>query len=68
MLLTHVIKDNETGFIIPTNDPAILAEKIINLYEDDSLLQNIATQACHFVNRNCTWNKVVSKMTKHFNR
>ena len=67
LLLTHVIKDNETGFIIPTNNPVILAEKIINLYKDDSLLQNIATQAGHFVNRNCTWDNVVSKMTQHFN-
>lgn len=66
-LLADVIKNNETGFVVPTNNPAILAETIIELYKDGSLMQNIAAQAGHFVNTNCTWDKVVANMTQHFN-
>jgi glycosyltransferase involved in cell wall biosynthesis len=67
LLLTHVIKDNETGFVIPTNDPNSLTEKIITLYKDESLMKKIATHAYNFVNDNFTWDKVVNKMTQHFN-
>lgn len=66
LLLSHIVKDNETGFVIPTNDSKSLTEKIISLYHDESLTKKIATQASTFVNSNFTWDKVVNKMTQHF--
>ena len=66
VLLAHVVKNNETGFVIPTNNPDKLAEKIVELYQDESLMKEIANQACDYVNENFTWNKGVDKMTQHF--
>jgi len=67
LMLAEVIKNKETGIVIPTNNAVVLAESVIELYKDDSLMQKIATQASHFVNNHCTWNHVVSKMTPYFN-
>lgn len=66
LLLNHVIKNDETGFVVPTNNAVKLADKIIELYKHESLLKNIAHQAWHFVNDNLTWDKIVNKMTQHF--
>lgn len=65
-LLNDVIKDNQTGLVIPTNDSSQLAEKIIFLYENESYARQIAHQAYQFVNENFTWQNVVEKMTQHF--
>jgi glycosyltransferase involved in cell wall biosynthesis len=68
VLLTHVIKDNETGFVIPANNPGILAEKIIYLFKNETLVKKIAPQGYHFVYKYFTWDKVINKMSQHFNR
>jgi len=66
LLLAPVIKNNETGFVIPTNAPDKLTEKIFELYKNESLMKKIAHQAYYFVNENFTWDQVVKRMTHHF--
>jgi len=68
LLLNHVIKNNKTGFIVPDNNPGILAQKIIDLFNSESLMKKIATEAGNYVNKYFTWDKVVNKMSQHFNR
>lgn len=66
VLLAHVIQDHDTGFVIPTNCPENLAEKIIQLYKNESLAKKVGNRACHFVNAHFTWDKVVQQMTESF--
>ena len=66
LLLAHVIKNNETGFVIPTNCSKKLADKIIELYKNESVMKKIANRACQFVYENFTWDKVVQQMTHNF--
>jgi len=66
LLLTHVIQNNDTGCVVPTNCPGKLAEKIIELYKNESLVKNVGSRACNFVNENFTWDKVIRQMTNNF--
>ena len=40
---SSLIKDGETGFLIPTNDPYMAAYKILNLYNDMGLNETIGS-------------------------
>ncbi len=66
LLLNDILKDNQTGFVIPINNPTQLAEKIIELYNNESLMKKIANQAYSFVKENFTWFQIIKKMTPHF--
>lgn len=66
ILLAHVIQDNETGFVTPTHCPEKLAEKIIEIYKNETLAKKVGNKACDFVNENFTWDKVVQHITNYF--
>jgi len=66
LLLTDVVKDNHTGFVVQTDNPFQLAEKIIELYNHPSRVKRIANQAYSFATANFTWDQIVQKMTLHF--
>lgn len=40
--ISSLVKDRETGFLVPANDPIILASTIINEYNNRSLLETIS--------------------------
>lgn len=43
--LSSLIEDGRTGFLVPANDPYKIADLVIQLYNDPSLLQTISNNA-----------------------
>jgi D-inositol-3-phosphate glycosyltransferase len=60
--LAFLVKDGETGFHVPTGDPAALADKLALLLEDEALADRLGAQAAEYA-RGFTWQKVAEQMT-----
>jgi D-inositol-3-phosphate glycosyltransferase len=59
--LVFLVKDGETGFHVPTGDPAALAEKLSLLLEDRALADRLGAQAAEYA-EGFTWRKVAEQM------
>jgi D-inositol-3-phosphate glycosyltransferase len=57
--IKFTVRDGETGYLVPPNDPAALAERIAHLYQHPKLLSVFRRQAIHRVNDLFTWRRVV---------
>jgi len=66
--LPEVNKHNETGLVIPPNQPEELAEKIINLYKNNALRKKLGHQARQRVKSDFNWDKSVSQMLKIYDK
>ncbi len=56
--IQFTVRDSETGYLVPPNDPAALAERIAHLYEHPKLLSLFRRQAIRRANDLFTWQKV----------
>ncbi|MBX5494965.1 MAG: glycosyltransferase [Bryobacteraceae bacterium] len=56
--IKFTVRDNETGYLIPPNDPEALAERIADLYKHPKLMSVLSRQAIRRVNDLFTWKKV----------
>jgi len=54
------VRDGETGYLVPPNDPAALAERIAHLYRHPKLLALLGRQAIRRVNDLFTWDRVAT--------
>ena len=52
------VRDGETGYLVPPNDPAALAERAAHLYQHPKLLSVFGRQAIRRVNDLFTWERV----------
>lgn len=52
------VRDAETGYLVPPNDPEALAERLAMLFEHPSLLQALGRNAISRVNALFTWREV----------
>ncbi|MEC4847581.1 MAG: glycosyltransferase family 4 protein [Nitrosarchaeum sp.] len=59
--IPEVIKNNETGIIVPPNDPQLLLDAINSLLEDKDKASKMAEHAYDFIMENFTWEKLISK-------
>lgn len=59
--IKYSVKDGITGFLVPFNDPEVLAEKIERLLTDNPLLVQMKINSIKRVNSMFTWSQV-SKM------
>lgn len=59
--IPEVIKNNETGIIVPPNDPQLLLNAINSLLEDKDKASKMAEHAYDFLIENFTWEKLISK-------
>ena len=57
--IKFTVRDGETGYLVPPQDPDALAQKIAYLYANPKLLGVFSRQAIQRVNDLFTWNKVV---------
>lgn len=57
------IKDGETGYLVPPNDPAAIAQRLAHLYEYPQLLFTLSRQAVRRANDLFTWRKVADAVT-----
>lgn len=59
--IPEVIKNNETGILVPPNDPQSLLDAINSLLENKEKASKIAESAHDFIIKNFTWEKLISK-------
>jgi len=61
--IKYVIKDGETGLLVPAGDPKALAKAIMKLLEDEELAKKMGSKGKKMVEKNYTWDKA-AKMTE----
>ena len=66
--IPEIIKNNETGILVPPNDPQSLHEAINSLLEDKDKASKMAENAFDFIIENFTWEKLLSKYTDFYKK
>jgi glycosyltransferase involved in cell wall biosynthesis len=56
------IENGENGFLFPPKNPTALAEKVIQLIENQSLRKRFGERCFQIIKRRAIWEKCVSKM------
>lgn len=56
------ITHKQTGLLVPPDDPQALAEAIESLCADTNLQQLLTTNAFHLIQKNYTWDNIVSQV------
>jgi D-inositol-3-phosphate glycosyltransferase len=57
--LAHLIKDGETGYFVPAQDPEALAEKLRMVFNDPELRACLSTQAANYAHSFC-WEDITA--------
>ena len=57
--IPDVIKDCETGFLLKSNDPRHVAERIVDLLNKPELLEKVSVNAYNFVRENFSYEKTL---------
>ncbi|HEY9660917.1 MAG TPA: glycosyltransferase, partial [Allocoleopsis sp.] len=58
--IKFTVKDGETGYLIPPNQPELLADRLLHLYENPQLRSLLGRQAMRRSQEYFTWQKVTS--------
>ena len=64
--IPELIKNNETGFLIPSNDPQKLAESVNKLLENKQSANQFANAGYEFIKNNMTWDIILPKYIKFY--
>ena len=64
--IPELIKNNETGIIVPPEDPLKLAQAINELLSDKEKSEKLAVNGNTFVKNNMTWNIVLPKYIQFY--
>ena len=64
--IPELIKNNETGIIVPPENPSKLAEVVNELLSDKEKSQKLATNGNTFVKNNMTWDVILPKYIKFY--
>jgi D-inositol-3-phosphate glycosyltransferase len=64
--IKFTVRDGETGYLVPPNDPGRLAERIAHLYRHPKLLTLFGRQAVRRVNEMFTWREVAGAINVLF--
>ena len=56
--IKFTVRDAETGYLVPPNDPGVLAERLAHLYRHPKLLSLFGRQAVHRARDLFTWDRV----------
>lgn len=65
--LASQVEDGETGFVIPVNDPVVLAKAIKKIYASSEKLVNMKKAAFDYSNNN-SWDKSADKLIRFINQ
>ncbi|MBW4582123.1 MAG: glycosyltransferase [Tildeniella nuda ZEHNDER 1965/U140] len=60
--IKFTVRDGETGYLVPPNDPMAIADRIAHLYQQPQLLDSFGRQAIQRVNALFTWQRVATTM------
>jgi glycosyltransferase involved in cell wall biosynthesis/phosphoheptose isomerase len=61
--IKFTVRDGETGYLVPPNDPAAVAERAAHLFRHPKLMAVLGRQAIHRVNDLFTWERVAASMS-----
>jgi len=64
--IPELIKNNETGILVPPENPSELAEAINELLSDREKSEKLATNGNTFVKNNMTWDVILPKYIKFY--
>ena len=64
--IPELIKNNETGFLIPSNDPQKLAESVNKLLENKQSANQFANAGYEFIKNNMTWDIILPKYIEFY--
>ena len=64
--IPELIKNNETGIIVPPENPSKLAQAINELLSDREKSAKLATNGNTFVKNNMTWDVILPKYIKFY--
>jgi D-inositol-3-phosphate glycosyltransferase len=59
--LAEVIRDGETGFLVPPHDPQALAEAIDCILQDPRAAQAMGERARAWVQEHCAWSQIAAR-------
>ena len=62
--MPEIIEDHQTGFLIPPSDHKALANRLIFLLRNNSVMKEMGEKGWRRVKEMFTWEEVVSRMTK----
>jgi glycosyltransferase involved in cell wall biosynthesis len=62
--IPDIIKDNETGFLLKSNDPKHIAERIVELLNKPELLEKVSINAYNYVRENFSYEKTLQTWRK----
>jgi len=62
--IPDIIKDGENGFLLKTNDPRHIAERIIELLNKPDLLEKVSINAYNYVRENFSYEKTLEAWRK----
>ena len=65
--IQYVIKDGETGLLVPPKNPDALANAIIKLLEDEELSQKMGINGRKLVEEKYTWERIAKMTEKVYN-
>jgi D-inositol-3-phosphate glycosyltransferase len=60
--IKHTVVDGETGFLVPPNEPALLADRLAMLLKDSNLRDRLSRNAVDRVNRVFTWKRIAGEL------
>lgn len=60
--ICDVIKDNETGFLVPEKEPMAIAKKIVFIKDNYNYALKVAENGYNYVLKNFSWDSIISKL------
>ena len=64
--IPELIKNNETGILVPPENPSEIAQAINELLSDREKSEKLATNGNTFVKNNMTWDVILPKYIKFY--
>ena len=64
--IPELIKNNETGIIVPSENPSKLAQAVNELLSDKEKAEKLATNGNTFVKNNMTWDVILPKYIRFY--
>lgn len=66
--IKYTVKDSETGYLVPPNQPEAIAERIAYLYKNPQAHKRFSDNAIQRVNHLFTWEKVTSSVASLYEK
>jgi D-inositol-3-phosphate glycosyltransferase len=64
--IKYTLIDGKTGFLVPPKSPKLLADRIMLLFSNENLLNNMGEMALKHVHSNFTWEMVADQITEQY--